>query len=318
VLPAELVERTSDGEIYLNLTEDALRSYPEYREVEFREPAPGEQVDPYDLSDVRCWHSTYRMACPEPVVPMVKKRIHVGVDADLAVVERGTPVVNTQGTVGKVDHLLADAENGEITHLVVRRGLIPYYPILPISAVDSVSDEAVSVDLTDEEIDDLVRYRDRSPEDIQAELVERMARLGFDLNKVRVEVMGNVVQLTGWVPSIATKRHAEAVARAVEGVIDVENMLDTDVSILGAVIYALLTDPRTDVSEIEATTEEGIVTLRGVVDSTQIRDVAAEIAGEQRGVDSVVNELEVKADEYTTQLRVRLFAFGRWLGKEEE
>jgi osmotically-inducible protein OsmY/sporulation protein YlmC with PRC-barrel domain len=314
VLPAEVVERTRNGDVYLGITEDTLKSYPEYREVEFKEAASGVQAGHYDRGDVRCWASAYRLACTEPVIPLIKKRIHVGVDADLAVVERGTPVVNSQGTIGKVDHLLADAENGEITHLVVRKGLLmPYYPILPISAVRAVSDEAVSVDLTEEEIDDLVRYRERSPEDIQAELVDRMAKLGFDLNKIRVEVVGNVVQFTGWVPSIAAKRHAEAIARAVEGVIDVENMLDTDISILGAVIHALVTDPRTDVSAIEVTSEQGVVTLRGVVDNTQIRDAAAEIAVEQPGVLSVVNKLEIQADKYTAWLVVRSFAFERRL-----
>jgi osmotically-inducible protein OsmY len=115
------------------------------------------------------------------------------------------------------------------------------------------------------------------------------------------------------VPGIAAKRHAEAIARAVEGVIDVENKLDTDISILGAVIHALVTDPRTEVSAIEVTSEQGVVTLRGMVDSTQIRDVAAEIAAEQPGVLSVLNELEVKADEYTAQLTVRSLTFERWL-----
>jgi hyperosmotically inducible protein len=313
VLPAEVVERTHNGDVYLGITEESFKAYPEYREVEFKEPAPGVQAGHYDRGDVRCWASAYRLACTEPVIPLIKKRIHVGVDADLVVVERGTPVVNSQGTVGKVDHMLADAENGEITHLVVRRGLIPYYPILPISEVRAVSDEAVSVDLTEQEIDDLVRYRERSPEDIQAELVERMAKLGFDLNKIRVEVVGNVVQFTGWVSSIAAKRHAESIARAVEGVIDVQNMLDTDTSILGAVIHALVTDPRTDVSAIEVTSEQGVVTLRGLVDSTQIRDAAAEIAAEQPGVLSVLNELEVQEDEYTARLTVRSLTFERWL-----
>lgn len=318
VLPADLVERTRNGDVYLGITENALKTYPEYREVEFTEPAPGVKAGHYNKDDVRCWQNAYRLACSEPVIPLVKKKVHVGVDADLAVIERGTPVKNGQGTIGKVDHLLADAKDGEITHLVVRRGLIPYYPILPVSALQQVSDEAVTVDLTEKEIDDLVRYRNRSSEDIQAELADRMAKLGFDLNKIRVEVVGSVVQLTGWVPSIAAKRHAEAIARAVEGVLDVQNMLDTDLSISAAVIHALLTDPRTDVSEIEVTSEEGLVTLRGVVDGAQIRDVAAEIAAEQPGVLSVVNKLEIRADEYTAWLVVRSFSFGCWPPKPDD
>lgn len=312
VLPADLVERTSDGDLYLGIPADALKNYPEYKDVSFTELAPEAKTGVYDRGDVRCWQQEYGTACPEPVVPMVKKEIHGGVDSDLAVVERGTPVKNKRGTVGRVDHLLVDEATGEISHLVVRRGLIPYYPIVPMSEVRSLSDEAVTIDLTEEQVDDLVRYRSRDPEDIQTELADRMADLGFDMEKIRIEVVGGVVQLQGWVPSVAAKRHAEAIARSVEGVVDVENMLDTDVSISTEVIHALLTDPRTDVSVIEVASQEGVVTLRGVVDTPQIRDAAAEIAAEQPGVLSVVNELQVKEDPYTAWLTVRSFSFGRW------
>jgi hypothetical protein len=50
-----------------------------------------------------------------------------------------------------------------------------------------------------------------------------------------------------------------------------------------------------------------------VVDSAQIRNAAAKIAGEQPGVLAVVNDLAVKADEYTDRLVVRSLVFERWL-----
>lgn len=318
VVPAEVVERTTDGDIYLELTGEALQSYPEYRDLEFTEPAPAVQAGHYGRGDVRCWQSTYRLACQEPVIPMVRHQVDLGVDADLAVIERGTPIKNNRGTLGHVDHLLADASSGKISHLVVRKGLFPYYPILPISEVKSVSGEAIIVDLTEKEVDELVRYRNRNPEDIQAEVVDRMADLGFDLDKVQVEVMGNVVQLTGWVPSVAAKRHAEAIAREVEGVIDVENMLDTDTSIVAGVIHALMTDPRTEVSAIEVSSEEGVVTLSGTVDNALIRTVAGQIAADQPGVVSVKNELEVEADEYSPRLSVRSFRLTTWSSESGE
>jgi osmotically-inducible protein OsmY len=118
---------------------------------------------------------------------------------------------------------------------------------------------------------------------------------------------------------MAAKRHAEAVARSVEGVIDVENHLDTDLSISAAIVRALLSDPRTDISAIEVTSKEGTVTLRGAVDNALIRDAAAQIAAEQPGVLSVVNKLEVEPDEHTARLTVRSYTFGAWSqGPEDE
>jgi osmotically-inducible protein OsmY/uncharacterized protein YrrD len=312
VLPVDAVQRTSSGGVYLDISGEGLEAYPEYREVEFTEPAPDVQAGVYDRGDVRCWRAAYHMACAEPVIPMVRRQIHKGVDADLAVIEQGSPVTNAQGTVGKVDHLLVDAKSGEITHLVVRKGLIPYYPIVPISEIRAVSDEGVSVALTGDEIDALVRYRSRGAEDIKAELQDRLAGLGFDLDQVQVVVEGNVVRLTGWVSSIAAKRHAEAIARAVEGVIDVENVLDTDTAIKTRVVHALLSDPRTSVAVIEVINEQGIVTLKGAVDSAEIREAAKEIAAGQSGVLSVVNALEVEPDKYTEWLTARSFSLGLW------
>jgi osmotically-inducible protein OsmY/sporulation protein YlmC with PRC-barrel domain len=315
VLPVDMVERTSDGDVYLAISGDALEAYPEYREVEFKEPAPGVKAGVYDKGDVRCWQGAYRVVCTKPVIPMVRKQIYKGVDANLVVIERGMPVKNAQGTVGEVDHLLVDAESGEITHLVVRKGLIPYYPIIPISEVKGVSTGAVSVGLTEKEIDGFARYRSRSADDIKAELQDRLAGLGFNLTHMQIVAGGNIVQLTGWVPSVAAKRHAEAIARAVEGVIDVENLLDTDIAIRTRIVNALLSDPRTSVAVIEVINEQGIVTLRGEVDSAEIRAAAEEFAARQPGVLSVVNALEVKPDEYTERLMGRSFALGLWSEK---
>lgn len=315
ILPVDLVERTSDGDVYLAISGDSLAACPEYREVEFMEPAPDIQAGIYDRGDIRCWPGTYHAACPDPVVPLVRKRVHEGVDANLAVVERGTPVKTAQGTYGEVDHVLVDAKSGKISHLVVRKGLIPYYPIIPISDVRVTSDEAITVDLTEEEIDGLVRYKSRSAENISAELVDRLAGLGFDLTLIHIGVESNIVRLSGWVPSVAAKRHAEAIARAIDGVIDVENLLDTDTAIQTRVVQALLSDPRTSISVIEVINEQRIVTLEGQVDSAKVREAAKEIAERQPGVLSVVNALEVKTDEHTEWLTARSYTLGLWSRK---
>ena len=119
-------------------------------------------------------------------------------------------------------------------------------------------------------------------------------------------------------PNVAAKRHAEAIARAVKSVIDVENLLDTDIAIQTRVSHALLSDPRTSISVIEVVNERGMVTLKGEVDSAEVREAAEEIAEEQPGVLSVVNALQVKPDDYTEWFAARTFALGFWSTRKDQ
>lgn len=59
------------------------------------------------------------------------------------------------------------------------------------------------------------------------------------------------------------------------------------------VMNALLNDPRTEQAIIEVIHDRGIVTLSGTVDSRDTSRAAEEIAREQPGVVSVVNELKI-------------------------
>ena len=314
VLPVDLVERAAGEEIYLGLASDELSGYPEYREFEFEEPAPEAGSGRYEWRDVRCWARGYRMACREPVVPTIRRPIHVGVRPSRAVIERGTPVRNrggrsTEVELGKVDHLLVEPESGEVSHLVVRRGLLPYQPVVPASAVRAVSEDEVTVALTDREVEALPRYKRRDAEDIEAELRDRFEEDGLDLEQIDLSLDSGVVLLLGWVPDVGQKRRAEAIARSTEGVIDVRNKLETELTVTTRVQQALLADPRTELSAIEVGNHQGgVVTLRGVVDSDEVRDAAEELAAAEPGVVSVVNELKVRPDTDAGILNARLLS----------
>jgi osmotically-inducible protein OsmY len=60
------------------------------------------------------------------------------------------------------------------------------------------------------------------------------------------------------------------------------------------VLHALQSDPRTMESVIDASFEQGAVTLSGKVDSYDTREAAFEIARRQDGVITVINDLKVK------------------------
>jgi osmotically-inducible protein OsmY len=110
----------------------------------------------------------------------------------------------------------------------------------------------------------------------------------------------------GVVPDVLAKRHTEATARSLEGVISVENLLSTDASIISHVTAALSRDHRTDVAVVGVINERGVVTLKGQVDDPNTQEAAEEIARRQPGVLDVINELEVKIDDVTELLRFRM------------
>jgi osmotically-inducible protein OsmY len=313
ILPVGVVERATREGIYLSISSEDLADYPEYREVEFEEPAPAARESTYDRSDIRCWPAAYGLVCSEPVIPMVRRRVHEGISPARAVIKQGTPIRNAQGAIGHIDHLLVDPKSGEVSHLVVRKGLLPYYPIVPISAVKTVSDKAVSVSLTDEEVNALPRYKSREAEDIEVELRARLGESPLDFSGVEMSIDGGNVLLVGWVPDIRAKRRAEAIARSIDGVIDVQNRLDAEVTITTRVMNALLSDPRTSLSTIDVVNERGLITLKGKVDSVEVYEAAEGIAAEQTGVVSVVNALEVEPDDDTEPLRARLMALASWV-----
>jgi len=306
VLPVSVVERATGQDIYLSVSSEEVGDYPEYREMDFREPAPGwGQTERYKAEHTRCWLRPWGPVCHEPVVPMVQQRVHENVPSALEVIERGTPVLNATGEIGQVDHVLSDRESSEITYLVVRKGLVPDYPIVPASAIEHVSEDGITVDITDEALEELPHYAPRPEEEILTELEERLETLSYDFDNIKAALEDGVMRLTGFVADVQGKRRAEATARSVEGVIDLANRLNTDSAIAAHVTAALTDDPMTSVAVIDVISEQGVVTLKGQVDSVEIRDAAEEIAEKQPGVVSVINALEVEPDEDTPNLRSR-------------
>ena len=59
------------------------------------------------------------------------------------------------------------------------------------------------------------------------------------------------------------------------------------------ILNALQNDPRTQGSSIEVSSMQGMVTLTGTVKSESIREAAEEIARNQEGVISVVDEIKI-------------------------
>ncbi len=299
VIPVTAVQEVTDERIVLRVKSADLSRYPEYREEEFRVPPPDfEHALHYTAHEVLLWANRYGVPI-DHLRPMVRQRVKVGVDPEERVIGKGTRVFALDGPVGEVDHVLVDRESNEITHFVIKRGVLPRRVVVPMNLVSNVLDDGVYLKVDKEHLKELTQHVRRADEDIQAEVRDRLAQVSeYDLSRVQAAVNEGVVRLTGQVKDLAARRFAEVVARRVDGVIDVENEITTDTGVVARVTAALLEDPRTRLHTIEVSSEHGIVTLSGTVPSEEVKRAAEDIARRQKGVVSVINALHVKPDQW--------------------
>lgn len=131
-----------------------------------------------------------------------------------------------------------------------------------------------------------------------------------------VDSRGHTVMLTGNVDSQETKDRALELARSVEGVTNVEDMISVrtaagngnapepdrtlgehidDAAITMAVKTALLADPVVKGTKIDVDTRDGVVYLTGTVSSSREKTKAIELARETKNVKDVEANLDVRS-----------------------
>jgi len=129
----------------------------------------------------------------------------------------------------------------------------------------------------------------------------------LDSFRIKVEVDGKQARLSGEVENEVERQLAEDVARATRGIEQVENLLQVNTQLverplelrayaqrldvtLAAVIRArLLWSRTTEKAPIEVQSSEGVVTLRGKVDSAEAKELAGVVARTTDGVYLVNN-----------------------------
>jgi osmotically-inducible protein OsmY len=124
-----------------------------------------------------------------------------------------------------------------------------------------------------------------------------------DETDVGVEVDNGIITLTGTVSSWGKRIAAEEAAHRVRGVLDVANDIivkvpgtggRTDTEIAQAVRNALVWDVFVPDTRIQSTVSDGVVTLKGDVDSWIQRDDADRVVRNLAGVRGMRNDIVVK------------------------
>ena len=137
---------------------------------------------------------------------------------------------------------------------------------------------------------------------------------------VFVEVSDGVAVLDGTVDTLLESRFAVRLAETVRGVravvdeIDVVPDVRSDEAVAEDVETALLEDPAADSYEVTVHVEDGVVTLRGSVDSWTERELARRVATGVRGVRDVQDELDVihTGDRPDPEVRAEVAERLRW------
>jgi uncharacterized protein YrrD len=150
VLPLNAVQRTLGADIDISITSQEFDQYPEYRVVTYEAPAEG-----YEQPVV----SGTAYGTGGTVVPMVKRKIREGIDVGQVVIEERMRISNLDGKIGQIEHVIVDRESHNITYLVVHRGLIfSERLMIPISMVEELHEDGITVEGTNEALERLSHY----------------------------------------------------------------------------------------------------------------------------------------------------------------
>jgi osmotically-inducible protein OsmY len=140
---------------------------------------------------------------------------------------------------------------------------------------------------------------ERIEESVRAELEADPA---VDAERVRIDVDEGVVELGGVVPHLLMVDAAIERAEMVHGVRAVVDRMEVprdgrpDGVVLTRVQEALRAEPALEIVAPSVRVIDGVVTLRGVVSSDAMRQLAERIASSVRGARDVVSQLEIRAE----------------------
>ena len=154
VFPITSVVSTDDKNIYLSINREDLGGYPIYFEKEYERPAREWEHPHYQIDSIL--FPGQGLNYPPP--PKVKKKVHYGISSRLMLIKEGNPIKNSDGTIGKLDHVVTDSATNELAYLVIEQGLFCSRQVtIPVNFVVHMSEDGIFMDLTRQKLDQIAR-----------------------------------------------------------------------------------------------------------------------------------------------------------------
>lgn len=243
------------------------------------------------------------------------------------VLRAGQRVLCSDGSVGRVALLLLDA-HGQVRHFVVRKGrFLGRDVIVPVDWITHIDWRGVRLAVERQALERLPTYRPdhELAAEVDRTLWEDDLLRETDYDAIDITVRESVVTLSGYVGSPVSKTRAEKLARAVPGVLEVENRLVTDGELVNAVAQALGNNGSTRGHPIHIYAYRGVVYLSGEVGDAAIRAAAEACVADIGLVRGIVNQIRApgvtpdSTDQRVFQPRIGqpIYATDGYLGQVE-
>jgi sporulation protein YlmC with PRC-barrel domain len=141
LVSVDKIQASTPTSIQLSCSRADFSAMEPFEETDFIASNEMDLVLPYDDPYLVWPYGMYQ----EMPMPLEHKHIPAGEVA----IHRGTPVMATDGQVGKVDEFVVNPENDTITHLVLREGHLwgKKDITIPLSEIDKIADDAVYLKL---------------------------------------------------------------------------------------------------------------------------------------------------------------------------
>jgi osmotically-inducible protein OsmY len=150
---------------------------------------------------------------------------------------------------------------------------------------------------------------------------------GVPAHMIDVQTQDGIVALSGSVPHLLARERVDDIAATVKGVRSIINRLEvlpvvrTDDMIREEVEMALMEDPATDLFDLQVAVRDGIVTLSGLANSWQEKQLCVKVAKGVMGVKDVRSNIKVSQTPRRPDGEVvaeidRKLAFDMWVRDE--
>jgi hypothetical protein len=315
VVPLSHIIYSQDGghTLHLNIEDDALRTLPEFTEVDYVVVDPSVDAPPgFERERVR--RRIASGAATESEVDgaaLIQRHARASLPAGAVTLGRGWHLACRDGELSVADDVVVEASTGTVTHVVARCGgfgpLLRSRRLVPAEAIRSIGDDEVVLTLSHAEVEELPDLGSSSyptGHSLAGAIQEALAAdpsTAHLSEQVHAFARSGTVELMGTVGSPHEAAAVDRVAASVPGATQTLNALvigdGATSGVRSATLAALGFLMRSSRCVIDAYETAGTVTLTGVVPDQATHDEAMEIARAVSGVSLVVDDLRVGTED---------------------
>jgi uncharacterized protein YrrD len=180
VVPVDMIGRSDDEEIHLNVTEDRLEELPEFIEVNYMpvgEPGAGPNAGPqgagtptelywYPMAGTSplMWGGGHWGVTPEATGYYYPHQIRTeqNIPEGHIALEEGANVIDREGEkVGDVAQVISEPDGNKVTHLVITKGFLNQEKkLIPANWISRVKDDTIQLKVDSKFIEKLRDYKE--------------------------------------------------------------------------------------------------------------------------------------------------------------